>query len=1440
MLSVTSTPASGAYGPGAAVNITVAFDGPVLVEGRPELRLDSGGAAVYFSGSGTAELLFRYIVAPVDESDDLGYAVESALSLSGGVVRDRAGSPANLALPAPGSAGSLSGSSAISVYPMDPPLIPSDSVDMDADGLPLDLVQGVDAFAMGNGSYVIVTSPRDDAVQLLRVHENGTLSPEGSATHGGGGGLRLDGAADVAAFGLGDKTFAIVAANANASVQLLRVHENGTLSPAGSATDGGDFRLGGPSGVDAFVTGDGRAYAVVASLFHNEIQVVRIHSNGTLSAGPGMSADVAGTSPGAWYVDAFAVGDRAYALVTATHDYDGVQLFRVHDDGRLEPSASATDGTGGFDALNGSRGVDVFRMGNGTYAIAVSQLDGGGGAQLIRVHYDGTLEAAGSAFNGTGGFDALAAARGVSVFNGTHGGLYAVVTSEASDAVQLVRIRGDGTLSPAGSAADGMPGPGEKRFDELDWPSGVDTLYLAGRAHAAVASRDGAGVQLIRLSPASAAGASISPAGGGTHVPGAEFSIEVAFDARVNVTGRPELRLDSGGAALYESGSNSSTLVFGYTVKRGEGSDALDYDGRFALYGPGGIVEAETGAAASRTLPAPGSPGSLSAQAAIKIDGIAPRVASVTSATPDGAYGAGRAVNTNVSLTEPVSYSGPPPQLLLNVSGAPRAAAYASGNGTAALAFSYTVRAGDMSGGLAYWNTTALSGSLADGVDNEADLALPEPGSPGSLSASSAVAIDTAAPRVASVTSATPDGAYGAGRAVSATVSFTEPVSYSGPPPELLLNVSGAPRSAAYASGNGTAALAFSYTVRAGDMSGGLAYWNTTALSGQIADAAGNPAGLALPAPGGPGSLSASASAVAIDTAAPRVASVTSATPDGAYGEGDRIEIAVSFTEPVSYSGSAPGLLLNVSGASRAAAYASGNGTDRLAFAYTVRAGDMSGGLAYWNTTALSGQIADAAGNPAGLTLPAPGLPGSLSASASVSVDASAPAAATADAAFTGPNTVRIEYSAPLGPPAGHSGPVYGNVTANGSAPAAPEDGGVSGLGTAVHTVRFGGGGVDASQSGSIALSTGLEGEAGGILYGFANDTIHVRAGETARTAYPAGPSPAVAIEPDGFVRAVDATGGGDSARPWINVSALARAPLVDDASMNEVVFPAEGVNLTASFAGVAIPPNATARFVPADGRLDLYKSPQGPTARQVADALGASAGDVVVPLMVEIGDNATHIVFDPLPVRILLRGQASGTAFYVNNTDRTVVPMLAECPVDDAAAVHKRLNGTGIGECHLDSGADKVIHTYHLTLFGTAMAPGGGPPFVPSCSIGFESPGIAFPDVPEGARSAVETQSVVNTGTLPLAGVTIRATAWEYASGSEAMPANATSVMAGEPRGWVALGGEVDLPGNSNGATAKFRVDVPAGALPEGAPAAGAEATQTVAYTATCNARPG
>ncbi len=185
-----------------------------------------------------------------------------------------------------------------------------------------------------------------------------------------------------------------------------------------------------------------------------------------------------------------------------------------------------------------------------------------------------------------------------------------------------------------------------------------------------------------------------------------------------------------------------------------------------------------------------------------------------------------------------------------------------------------------------------------------------------------------------------------------------------------------------------------------------------------------------------------------------------------------------------------PLLALDTGETDRDARYASGSGERTLVFAYTVGLGDESPDLDYANTSALSlngGAILGADGDAAVLDMPDPGGDGLLAGASALVVDGVRRADASASAVFVGPNTVRIAYSAPLGPPEGHEGPVYGPVTAEGAAaPMAVADGGVSGLGTAVHTIRFGGAGVAIDAAGSIALGTGLTSKVDGVLYTFA------------------------------------------------------------------------------------------------------------------------------------------------------------------------------------------------------------------------------------------------------------------------------------------------------------------------------------------------------------------
>ncbi|TCC96256.1 Ig-like domain-containing protein [Pedobacter hiemivivus] len=97
-----------AYKEGGVVLVTVNFNQPVLVTGIPELALNSGGKALYTSGSGTTVLTFTYTVAAGENSTDLDYSAIGSLTLAGGsTIQNSLGANAPLTLPVPGAAGSL-------------------------------------------------------------------------------------------------------------------------------------------------------------------------------------------------------------------------------------------------------------------------------------------------------------------------------------------------------------------------------------------------------------------------------------------------------------------------------------------------------------------------------------------------------------------------------------------------------------------------------------------------------------------------------------------------------------------------------------------------------------------------------------------------------------------------------------------------------------------------------------------------------------------------------------------------------------------------------------------------------------------------------------------------------------------------------------------------------------------------------------------------------------------------------------------------------------------------------------------------------------------------------------------------------------------------------------------------------------------------------------
>ena len=157
----------------------------------------------------------------------------------------------------------------------------------------------------------------------------------------------------------------------------------------------------------------------------------------------------------------------------------------------------------------------------------------------------------------------------------------------------------------------------------------------------------------------------------GSYKQGETIAITVAFSEVVNVTGTPQLTLETGGSDAvvdYSSGTGSNTLTFNYTIGAGHTSSDLDYKATSSLGLNGGAIKDAALNDATLTLASPGATNSLGNSKALIVDTSVPTVTGVTSTTNNDSYKQGETIAITVAFSEVVNVTGTP-QLTLETGG---------------------------------------------------------------------------------------------------------------------------------------------------------------------------------------------------------------------------------------------------------------------------------------------------------------------------------------------------------------------------------------------------------------------------------------------------------------------------------------------------------------------------------------------------------------------------------------------------------------------------------------------------------------------------------------------------------------------------------------------------------------------------------------------------
>ena len=816
---VSTNTVNGSKKSGVAIDIRVAFDGTVGVNtssGSPTVMMETGStdrAASFTSGSNSSVLVFTYTVQSGDTSSDLDYVATNSLALNGAVIADDAGNNATLTLASPGAVGSLANSASI-VIDTTAPLAPtsvaiataSDSGSSSSDGITNDNTPTIRVVAAENGATVTVTASKTGQADVV-------CTVPGSTT-----GSTCD-----------------LATLADGVWTLTAVQSDSATNMSSSVTSSVTIDTAAPvvSGVSSNTTNGAKkagATIDVRVTFDTAVGVDMTSGSPTLLMETGST-------------------DRAASFTSGSNSSVLVFTYTVQSgDTSTDLDYVATNSL----ALNGAAITDVAGN-NALLTLASPGSAGSLGANKALV-IDTTAPSApvsvaveASSDSGTSSSDALTKDNTptISVIAAENGGTVTVTASKSGETDVVCTMSGSTTGSTC---------------DLATLVDGTWSISAVQTDTAMNVSSSTSGSTVIDTVAPTVSGVSSNTANGAKKA-GASIDVRVSFDSSVGVdttSGSPTLLMETGTTdrvASFTSGSNSTVLVFTYTVQSGDTSIDLDYVATNSLAMNGAAVSDAAGNNAVLTLASPGAAGSLAANKALVIDTTSPNAP--TSVAVDSSS------DTGSSSSDGLTKDNTPTIRVVAAENGGTVTVTASKSGETDVVCT-------MSG-----STTGSTCDLATLVDGTWSLSAvqTDTATNSSSAVSGTLTIDTAAPTVSGVSSNTVNGAKKAGASIDARVTFDSAVGVdtTSGSPTILMETGTTDRAASFTSGSNSSVLVFTYTVQSGDTSSDLDYvaTNSLALNGAaVSDAAGNNAVLTLASPGAAGSLGANKSIV-IDTTAP-------------------------------------------------------------------------------------------------------------------------------------------------------------------------------------------------------------------------------------------------------------------------------------------------------------------------------------------------------------------------------------------------------------------------------------------------------------------------------------------------------------------------------------------------------------------------------------------
>lgn len=197
-------------------------------------------------------------------------------------------------------------------------------------GGPVGVISAQSVVEVNGTQYLYAARSNDGSVCAYRMAADGTLTQLQDLSLGSD--LQGVNIAEMTELRAGAGRFLAVASLGSDQISLLRVASNGTLSVAGSLGAAQGLGIADPSGLQA-ITLQGQTYLLVASGGSSSLSVIRVDASGAMTVADQLIDTLDTRMQGLHCVAATVTGGRAFILTGGADG--GVELFTMLSDGHL-------------------------------------------------------------------------------------------------------------------------------------------------------------------------------------------------------------------------------------------------------------------------------------------------------------------------------------------------------------------------------------------------------------------------------------------------------------------------------------------------------------------------------------------------------------------------------------------------------------------------------------------------------------------------------------------------------------------------------------------------------------------------------------------------------------------------------------------------------------------------------------------------------------------------------------------------------------------------------------------------------------------------------------------------------------------------------------------------------------------------------------------------